>query len=78
MTASVPGSRDPAPKPLIYKGGLTGRIFLTTDYKPEPDGKTIAVNTKLDITDALAAFLRLCPTLGADLDQLVAHGDDHA
>lgn len=65
------------PEPLIYKGRLSGAIFLTTDYVTHPDGM-VEVNTKLDITDALAEFLRLCPTLGIDIDQLSARGStDH-
>ena len=45
-------------KPLIYVGGLTGRVFCTTDYRIV-EGQPVEVRSKDDVTDQVIAAAQL-------------------
>ena len=44
-------------QPRLFRGGLSGRIFITDKWRELPDGRT-EVHSKRDVTDEFAAVAR--------------------
>lgn len=45
-------------RPLIYIGGLSGRVFCTTDYRTV-EGQPVEVRSKHDVTEQVIAAAQL-------------------
>lgn len=51
--------------PLLYRGGLTGRVFVATSYTDHGDGRYTA-HTKYDVTDQYEALRSMDSAAPAD------------